>query len=196
MNMIQKTAGGIVLLPLDSKLYSERKIFLEGEINNESAVEFVKQLLILSKEDKDSTIDIFINSPGGEITSGMLIYDAITTCETPLRMFCIGSAYSMAALIFASGRKGYRYIFEHSHAMIHEPLLGNRVGGNCSSLKNISETLMDTRRMLNEILSKHTGRTISEVEEATSYDHFFNANEAIAWGIADKIADFSTLIEG
>ena len=195
MNMQQKTANGIVLMPLETKLYADRKIFIQGEIDSTSAMEFVKQLLILSKEDKDSPIDILINSPGGEINAGLIMYDMIQNCQTPLRMFCIGSAYSMAALIFASGKKGSRFMLEHSELMLHEPLLGNHVSGNCTSLKNISEMLMDTRSNLNSILSLHTGRTIEEISEATSYDHFYSADKAIEFGMADAVADFTTLME-
>jgi len=196
MNMQQKTAGGIVLLPLETRLLADRKIFIQGEINHDSAVEFIKQLLILSKEDKDTPIDILINSPGGEITAGLLMYDMIQSCKTPVRMFCLGFAYSMAALLFASGKKGCRFIFEHSELMLHEPLLGNRVGGNASSIKSISESLMDTRRKINKILALHTSRTEAEVEQATAFDHYFSPEEAIEFGLADAIADFNTIMEG
>lgn len=196
MNIQIKTSGGIVQMPIETKLLADRKIFIQGEINHDSAVEFVKQLLILCKEDKDTPIDILINSPGGEITAGLLMYDVLQSCKTPIRMFCLGSAYSMAALIFASGKHGCRYMLEHSEVMLHEPLLGNRVGGNASSIKSISESLMDTRRKINKILAQHTCKTEEVVEQATAFDHYFSPEEAIEFGLADAIADFTTIMEG
>lgn len=193
MNVIQKSASGITLLPINSKLFSKRKIFLEGGINMETAVEFVKEFLVLSEEDKDSTIDIFINSPGGEITAGMMIYDIVTTTKVPYRMICIGQAFSMAAVIFCAGTKGKRFILPHSQLMLHEPLLSTHIGGNCTSIKNVSETLLETRQLINGLLSKHCDQSIEEVEKACSYDHFFSASEAIDFGLCDAICEFSEL---
>lgn len=196
MNIQVKTANGISLLPIETKLLADRKVFIQGEINQDSALEFVKQLLFLSKEDRYEPIDILINSPGGEITAGLLMYDVIQTCKTPIRVFCLGLAYSMGALLFASGAKGSRFLLEHSELMLHEPLIGSQIGGNATSLKTVSETLMETRAKLNQILAKHTGKTVEEIEAATAYDHFFSAKEAIAFGLADEIVDFSRIMEG
>ena len=124
------------------------------------------------------------------------MYDVIQTCKTPIRMFCLGLAYSMGALLFASGAKGSRFLLEHSELMLHEPLIGSQIGGNATSLKTVSETLMETRAKLNQILAKHTGKTVEEIEAATAYDHFFSAKEAIAFGLADEIVDFSRIMEG
>lgn len=195
MQIQVKSSNGITLIPLETRLLAERKIFVEGDINHETACEFAKKIILLSKEDGQKPIDVLINSPGGEISAGMLMYDIIQSCRTPIRMFCMGMAYSMGALLFASGNHG-RYMLPHSELMLHEPLLGNRVGGNASSIRSISESLMDTRRRINQILAKHTGKTEKEIEEATGFDHYFTPEEAITFGLADKTFNFDMIMEG
>lgn len=195
MNVQIKSSNGITTIPMETKLMTERKIFIEGEINQETACEFVKKVLLLSAEDKEKPIDVFISSFGGEINSGLLMYDVIQGSRTPIRMYCMGRAYSMGAVLFACGRHG-RYILPHSEVMLHEPLLGGKVGGNASSIRSISESLLDTKTKMNEILAKHTGKTEEEIEEATKFDHYFSAEESIDFGLADKIISFEQIMEG
>ena len=107
----------------------------------------------------------------------------------------MGKAYSMAALLFASCSKGQRYMLPHSELMLHEPLLGNRIGGNSSSIKSISESLQETKRKMNQILAKHTGKTEEEVEKATGFDHYFSPEESIAFGLCDEIIGFDKVME-
>lgn len=194
MNVLVKSSNGITQVPADSKLLSQRKVFIEGEITSESACEFVKKILILNEEDTDKPIDILINSPGGEINSGMVIYDVIQASKAPIRMFCVGRAYSMGAVLFASGNHG-RYMLPHSELMLHEPLLGNRVGGNSSSIQSISESLLEMKRKMNQILAKHTGKSEEEVERATSYDHYYSPEESKEFGLCDQVVDFSRIME-
>lgn len=196
MNMQKKSSSGITLVPLESCLLSDRTIFIAGKIEETSAIEFVKELMVLIREDDRAPIRIMINTAGGEINSGMLIYDAIVSCRTPLEMYCIGKAFSMGAVIFAAGRKGSRYMLENSELMVHEPLIGNQVGGSSSSIQSISRTLLETKKKLNRILAKHTGRTEEEVEQATGYDHYFKAKEAIAFGLADHVIGFTEMVMG
>lgn len=196
MNMQKKSSSGITLIPLESCLLSDRTIFITGNIEEESAIEFVKELMVLIREDDRAPIRIMINTAGGEINSGMLIYDAIVSCQTPLEMYCIGKAFSMGAVIFAAGRKGSRYMLENSELMVHEPLIGNQVGGSSSSIQSISRTLLETKKKLNSILVKHTGRTEEEVEQATGYDHYFKAKEAITFGLADHVIGFTEMVMG
>ena len=151
MNVQVKSSNGITLVPMDTKLLAQRKIFIEGEIDQEMACSFVKQIMFLCTEDRNKAIDVLINSPGGEISAGLLIYDCIQSCSTPIRMYCLGTAYSMGALLFASGKHG-RYMLPNSELMLHEPLLGNRVGGNASSIRSISDSLMDTRNKVGQYL--------------------------------------------
>lgn len=195
MNVQVKSSNGITLVPVDSRLLAARKIFIEGEIDADKACEFVKEVMLLNTEDSQKSIDILINSPGGEFNSGMLMYDVIQSSKAPIRMFCIGRAYSMGAVLFACGNHG-RYMLPHSELMIHEPLLGNRVGGNSSSIKSISDSLMETKRKMNQILAKHTGKSEKEVEKATSFDHYFSPEESIEFGLCDQIVGFDKIMEG
>lgn len=194
MNMQVKSSNGITLVPLESRLMADRKIFIEGEINDEKACEFVKKVMILNRENEHNPIDVLINSPGGEIHSGMLMYDVIQSSRAPIRMFCIGRAYSMGAVLFACGNYG-RYMLPHSELMLHEPLLGNRVGGNSSSIKSISDSLLESKRKMNQILVRHTGRSEEEVEEATGYDHYFSPGESVDFGLCDEIVGFEKIME-
>lgn len=195
MNIQVKSSNGITLIPMETRLLAERKVFIEGEITQETACDFLKKIILLNREDQTKPIDVLINSPGGEINAGLLIYDVIQSSTAPVRMFCIGTAYSMGAVLFASGNHG-RYMLPHSELMLHEPLLGGRVGGNASSIRSISDSLMETRRKMNQILARHTGKTEKEIEEATGFDHYYSPEESIAFGLADQIVNFSMIMEG
>lgn len=195
MNVQVKSSNGITLVPVDSRLMADRKVFIEGEIGPDSACEFAKEIMYLNMENSTAPIEVLINSPGGEINSGMLMYDIIQSSKAPIRMFCMGRAYSMGAVLFASGIHG-RYMLPHAELMIHEPLLGNRVGGNSSSIRSISDSLLETKKKLNLILAKHTGRTEEEIEQATSFDHYMTPEESIQFGLCDEIVDFTKIMEG
>ncbi len=172
---------------LQTELFSERKVFINGEVNNEMADDFVRQMIYLSKSDEP--INIYVNSPGGSVDAGLVIYDVIQSCEDkiPVNMYCTGMAASMGAIIFAGGQKGRRYILPHSRCMIHEPLIQGGVGGSATSIKKKADSIIETRGVTNGILAKHTGKTIEEIDEATSFDNFMNAEEAIEFGLCDEI---------
>lgn len=194
MNVQVKSSNGITLVPLESRLMATRRIFIEGEINSEKACDFVKQIMLLNTEDSQKPIDVMINSPGGEINSGMLMYDVIQASKAPIRMFCIGKAYSMGAILFASGLHG-RYILPHGELMLHEPLLGDRVGGTSSSIKSISDNLLETKKKMNKILAKHCKKTEKEIEKATRYDNYFNPEQSVEFGLCDEIVEFDKIME-
>jgi len=194
MHVQVKTSGGITLVPADSRLMAARKIFIEGEIDAQAACEFVKKVMLLNAEDPHTPIDVLINSPGGEINAGMLMYDVIQSSKAPIRLYCIGRAYSMGAVLFASGNHG-RYMLPHAQLMVHEPLLAAQVSGSSSSIKSISDSLLETKRRMNAILAKHTGRSEEEVAQAASYDHYFDPAESIEFGLCDAIVDFDKLME-
>lgn len=194
MQVQVKSSNGITLAPIESVLLSDRKIFIEGEIDSEQACEFVKQVLVLNKVNPEKPINVLINSQGGEIKAGMLMYDVIQSSKAPIRVFCLGKAYSMAAILFASGNHG-RYILPNGELMIHEPLLGSTVSGNSSSIKSISDTLIDKKNQMNRILAKHTGKPLEVVEEATSFDHYFDADESVEFGLCDRIMSFGEMTE-
>ena len=195
MNVQVKSSNGITLVPIESCFMTRREVFIEGEITSDSAVSFFKKVMLLNEENMQESIKIFINSSGGEINAGMLIYDIIQSSKSPIKMFCIGQAYSMAALLFASGDKGSRYILPHSKLMLHEPLLGNSVNGSSSSIRSIADSLMQTRNHINSLLAKHTGKTTLEVEKATGFDHYFSPEEAVEFGLCDEIISFDKIME-
>ena len=195
MNVQVKSSNGISLVPVETRLLADRKIFIEGEINEEMACEFMKKVMYLNSENREKNIDLLINSPGGEINAGMLMYDVIQSSKAPIRTFCIGKAYSMGAVLFACGNHG-RYMLPHSELMIHEPLISNRIGGSASSIKSISDSLIETKKKMNRILAKHTGKTEDEIEIATNFDHYLTPEESVAFGLCDKIVDFNMIMEG
>jgi ATP-dependent Clp protease protease subunit len=188
-----KSSGGITSIEMDCKFIGDRKVFIQGEINDNKAMDFMKQIMYLNGEE-DTPIAVYINSLGGDINSGMLMYDVIVTSNAPIKMFCTGRAYSMGAVLFACAKE--RYMLPNSELMIHQPLLGGQVGGNASSIKSISDSLLETKTRMNKILALHTGRTEEEVDEQTTYDHYFTPEEAVEWGLCDKIVSFKEMMEG
>lgn len=190
-----KTSGGITLVPLETRHMAKRRIFIQGEISSESASLFVDQVMLLNDESGKDCIDVFVNSPGGEVQAGLLIYDTIQTSPAPVRMFCRGSAYSIAALIFACGGHG-RYILPHSRIMIHEPRFDNGIQGTLSNIQAATQELTGARKQTNQLLAKHTGKTLEEIETASSFDHYFNAEESVEFGMADRVITFQEMMGG
>ena len=183
-----ESVNGTREISLYTRHLMNRNLFLTGEINADMANSFVAQLIYL-EETPDEPVNIYINSPGGEINAGLMIYDAIQGSRLEINMICTGLAASMAAVLLAGGQHGSRYILRHSKVMIHEPLLANGVGGSATSIRKISESIIETREMINEILAKHTGKTVEEINDATSFDNYVRAEEAIAFGLCDRITD-------
>ncbi|RKM62038.1 ATP-dependent Clp protease proteolytic subunit [Butyrivibrio sp. CB08] len=181
-----ESAHGVREVSLRTRHLMDRKLFLTGEINEDMANDFFSQLMYLEKENSDP-VAIYINSPGGEVNAGLFIYDAIQCSSLEINLVCTGISASMAAIILAGGRKGHRYILKHSKVMIHEPLISGGVGGSATSIKNISDKILETRSIVNGILSEHTGKTLEEINDATSYDNYMNAEEAIDFGICDEV---------
>ncbi len=197
MNYIDRGCNSITLMTTETKLGEDRFINIKGPIDSEAADAFAEQMLILNRESTTEPITVLINSAGGSVSQGLLMYDVIQGSIAPVRLVCKGEAYSMAAILLASGNPKYgRFILPNSKVMIHEPLIQGGVGGKTSSIKSISDSLIETRKKINGILAKHTGHTIEEIDEATSYDHYFTADEAVEYGICDKVVDFSFLVKG
>ncbi|MCR5093335.1 MAG: ATP-dependent Clp protease proteolytic subunit [Lachnospiraceae bacterium] len=180
-----ESAHGTREVSLSTRHLMNRTLFLRGSIDADRADDFLSELLYL--EGTDEPVTLYINSPGGEINAGLMIYDAIQGSGLTIKMVCTGLAASMAALIFAGGQKGRRFILPHSKVMIHEPLIMGGVGGSATSIKNISDSILETREVVNGILSKHTGKTVKEIDTATSFDNMMNAEEAIKFGLCDRI---------
>lgn len=190
-----KSSNGITSVSLDARLLSSRVIYIDDqEITGELVANIVKKIMVLVSEDSDKAITIMIDSPGGSVKDGMVLYDLLQTCKTPIRMVAAGRAYSMAAVLLVAGNHG-RYMFPNSEVMIHQPLLSSPVTGNSSSIKSVSDKLNKETKKMNRLLAKHTGKTEKQIEKATSYDHFFDAEEAIAFGLCDGIIGFDEIME-
>ena len=151
-----KNNSGVTQVSLQAKFLGKRCISISGEINEESAVDFTDKIIDLNLESKEP-ITVLINSNGGEISSGLLMYDAIVGSKAPIRMVCRGKAYSMGAVLFACAKE--RYMLPNSELMLHQPMLGGKVSGNASSIKSISDSMLETKKKINKLLSKHTKKT-------------------------------------
>ncbi len=193
MYIAKNSSSGTTLIPIETALLEKRVVFLEGEINEKSAHDFICQLMYLHSLDKTSPISVLIDSCGGQFKYGMKIYDAIQENNVPVNTFCNEMAYSMAAVLFASGK--HRYMLPNSEVMIHEPMIQDMTGGNSTAVRSISDHLQDTKMKMINILAKHTGKTEQEIEEAISYDHYFNAEESAKFGLCDEIITFGKMME-
>ena len=189
-----RSAAGLHLIPVQTVHLNNRRVFIHGQITMDSACEFADSIMLLCDASHEP-IDVFISSPGGEVKAGLMMYDIIQSCPAPIRMYCRGRAYSMAALLFASGNHG-RYLLPNSELMLHEPLLSDGVRGSASSIKSVADGVLEVRATLNRILAKHTGKTLEQIDEATGFDHYFSAEESVAFGLADGIMDFAGMMGG
>ncbi|HHS49459.1 MAG TPA: ATP-dependent Clp endopeptidase proteolytic subunit ClpP, partial [Desulfurella acetivorans] len=168
-----------------SRLLKDRIIMLGGEIDDYFANIIVSQLLFLESEDPDKDIYLYINSPGGVITSGLAIYDTMQYIKPEISTICIGSCASMAAILLAAGAKGKRFALPHSRIMIHQPLGG--VQGQASEIEIHAKEILRLKKELNIILSKHTNKQLRTIEKDTERDYFMSAQEALEYGIIDKV---------
>ena len=169
----------------DPKLLKERIIFLSEEVNDVSASLVVAQLLFLDAEDPGKDIHLYINSPGGSVTAGMVIYDTMKYIKSDVCTICIGMAASMGAFLLSSGKKGKRFALPNSTIMIHQPLGG--VQGQASDIKIHTEYLLKIKEKLNKILSENTGKPLEQVEKDTDRDNFLSASEAKEYGLIDEV---------
>lgn len=167
-----------------SRLLKDRIIILSGEIDDNIANSVVAELLYLDSINHDE-ISLYINSPGGSITSGMAIYDTMNFIKSDVSTICIGMAASMAAFLLSCGKKGKRYSLPNSEIMIHQPLGG--IQGQATEIKIAAERILKLKDKLNKILSENTGQKLKQVEEDTERDHFLEAEEALEYGIIDQI---------
>lgn len=181
----EESTYGTREIAIRTKQLTEGKVFLTGIITEDTANEFISQMMYLNKEKKKATV--YINSKGGSVTAGLSIYDAIQAFEGEVNLCCYGLAASMAAILLASGKPGHRFITPHSKTMIHEPALLGKIGGSASTIEETAKNMLETKNVLNTILAKHTGKTIAEIEEATRFDNFMDAEKSIEFGLCDEI---------
>ena len=182
--VVDKDINGERSYDIFSRLLKERIIFISGEINDSLANSVIAELLYLDSINHND-ISLYINSPGGVITSGMAIYDTMNFVKSDVATICLGMAASMAAFLLSSGTKGKRYILPNSDVMIHQPLGGAE--GQATDIKIASDRIINLRGRLNKILSKNTGKPLSKIEKDTERDNYLSAEEALCYGIVDKI---------
>lgn len=183
-NVVEKNTDGERVYDIYSRLLKDRIIILSGEIDDNLANSIVGQLLYLDSVNHDD-INLYINSPGGSITSGMAIYDTMNFVKSKVSTICIGMSASMAAFLLSSGEKGLRFALPNSEIMIHQPLGGAQ--GQATEIKIAAERILKLKEKLNKILSKNTGKELSQIEKDTERDYFLSAKEALKYGIIDKI---------
>ena len=187
--VVEKTGRGERSYDIYSRLLKDRIVMLSGEINDAVASSIVAQLLFLEAEDPDKDIYIYINSPGGVITSGFSIYDTMNYIKPDICTICIGQAASMGAFLLSCGSEGKRYALPNSRIMIHQPLGGAR--GQATDIEIQAKEILRMKKILNEILADNTGQSIKKISKDTDRDFFMSAEEAREYGLVDKVLDKS-----
>ena len=183
--VIEQTERGERSFDIYSRLLNDRIVFLCDEVNDVTASLVVAQLLFLEAQDPDKDISLYINSPGGSITAGMAIYDTMNFIKCDVSTICVGMAASMGAFLLASGAKGKRFALPNSEIMIHQPLGGMK--GQASDIKIHADRIIRIRENLNKVLSEVTGKPLEIIEKDTDRDNFLSAEEAVEYGLVDKI---------
>ncbi|WP_244835270.1 ATP-dependent Clp endopeptidase proteolytic subunit ClpP [Clostridium sp. BJN0001] len=183
--VVEQTSRGERSYDIFSRLLKDRIIMLSGEVNDDSANLIVAQLLFLESEDPDKDIYLYINSPGGAITSGMAIYDTMQYVKCDVSTICIGMAASMGAFLLSCGEKGKRFALPNSEIMIHQPLGGFQ--GQATDIEIHAKRILKIKESLNEILSKNTGKSLDKIKSDVERDNFMTAEEAKEYGLVDKV---------
>nr|WP_300834390.1 ATP-dependent Clp protease proteolytic subunit [uncultured Acetatifactor sp.] len=184
-SLIRETSEGFSRCAIQDEMFQRREIECVGEITEESVYSLILQLRYLASESPDAAVTMFINSPGGSVASGLALYDVMQAVRCPVRTVCTGIAASMAALLFVSGSS--RDMLPHARVMIHDPLIPGGIGGPALKIDALAKDLMQARKTTAAIIAAHTGKSLDEVYAKTATDSYFNAAEAVAWGLADRI---------
>ena len=183
--VVEKSARGERSYDIYSRLLKERVIFVVGAINDHMANLIIAQILFLESENSDKEISLYINSPGGSVSAGLAIYDTMQFTRPEISTLCVGQAASMGAVLLAGGTHGKRHLLPHSKVMIHQPM--GAFQGQATDIDIHAKEIIKTREKLNQLLSKHTKQTIAKIRRDTERDNFMDAEEALAYGIVDKI---------
>jgi ATP-dependent Clp protease protease subunit len=185
--VIEQTSRGERSYDIYSRLLKDRIIFLGDAVTDVSASLVVAQLLFLESEDPDKDINLYINSPGGNITSGMAIYDTMNHIRCDVSTYCVGIAASMGAFLLAGGTKGKRYAMPNAEVMIHQPSIHGGLRGQATDIKIHADHIIRTKKKLNEILAQNTGQSLETVTNDSERDYYMTADEAMKYGIIDKV---------
>lgn len=192
-NILFETVRGIQPVRIEDQLLKNREIFLVDSVTSETSTELIKQLMFLESQDHTREITLYINSPGGEVISGLAVYDYLTMMNSPIRTVCIGSASSMGAILFLAGEK--RQMLPHSEIMIHDPSYhhGDMGGQKPHEIQHRLDSLNETREMLAWIIAERTGKSVEEIYKVTAEDSYYKAKAAVEFGLATEIITKETL---
>ena len=185
--VVEQTARGERAYDIYSRLLKERVIFVVGPVDDYMANIVVAQMLFLESENPDKDISLYINSPGGVVTSGLAIYDTMQFVKPDVSTICIGQAASMGAVLLAGGTKGKRFALPHARMMIHQPLGGFQ--GQAADMEIHAREMLYTRDRLNKILAKHTGQSVDQIKKDTDRDNFMSSPDAVSYGLIDRILE-------
>ncbi len=183
--VVEQTARGERAYDIYSRLLKERLVFIVGPVEDYMANLVVAQLLYLESENPDKDIHLYINSPGGVVTAGLSIYDTMQFVNCDISTICMGQAASMGALLLAGGTKGKRFALPHSRVMVHQPSAG--YSGQATDISIHAQEVLDLKRRLNEIMSRHTGQSVEQVEKDLERDNFLSAEAAVEYGLIDTV---------
>lgn len=188
--VIEQTSRGERSYDIFSRLLSDRIVFLGEEVSDVSASLIIAQMLFLEAQDPEKDIQLYINSPGGSISAGLAIYDTMQYIKCDVSTICIGLAASFGAFLLAGGAKGKRLALPNAEIMIHQPAIhGNGVQGQATDIRIVSDQLQKSKQRLNRILAENTGKTVEEIIVDTERDHYMTADEALQYGLIDKIIE-------
>jgi len=183
--VVEQSARGERAYDIYSRLLKDRIIFVGGPIEDDVANIIIAQLLFLQSEDANKDVFMYINSPGGVVTAGLAIYDTMRYLSTPISTICIGQAASFGAILLAAGEKGKRYALPNARIMIHQPLGGAQ--GAATDIEIQTQEILRIKKLLNEVMAKHTGQPLAKVEKDTDRDFYMGADEAVKYGLIDEV---------
>ncbi|HEY0947585.1 MAG TPA: ATP-dependent Clp protease proteolytic subunit [Opitutaceae bacterium] len=185
----EKKGAAPVAMLIQKKFLEQRKIFLWGAVTDESAKELTEKLLYLEASDPGKEIFFYINSPGGSVTAGMAVYDTIQLISSPVTVIVTGMAASMGSILLSAAKKGRRYLYPHARVLIHQPLIQGRFVGPATDIHIQAQEMEKTRDELNKILAAASGQSLEKISKDADRDFYLNAQEAISYGLADKIVE-------
>ncbi|NIM04340.1 MAG: ATP-dependent Clp protease proteolytic subunit [Armatimonadetes bacterium] len=184
--VIDQTPRGERIVDIYSRLLRDRIVFIGGSVDDDYANLIIAQLLFLSGEDPGKPVQMYINSPGGVVPAGLAIYDTMQLLKPPIQTYCVGMAFSMAAILLAAGTEGKRFALPHSRILIHQPHVGG-LSGQVTDIDIQAREMLYTRDMLNEVLAKHTSQPLEKVRRDTERDYYLSSQEAKDYGIIDEV---------
>jgi ATP-dependent Clp protease protease subunit len=192
--IIERSSRGERTYDIFSRLLMDRIVFLGAPINDDVANIIIAQLLFLDADNPDRDVYVYLNSPGGIVSAGMAIYDTIQFMKAPVNTICMGMAASMAAFLLAAGRKGKRSALPHARIMIHQPSGGAQ--GTAADIEIQAKEILYLRRKMNDLFARHTGQSVEKIEQDVDRDRFMSAEEALEYGIIDKVIQAKSEVDG